>query len=276
MVVKVRKAKPKTEDRRRGSDTKLQSQDINVYRWFAVFIKCALELEGKSFKVEGKVHKVKFDRTHKWWKLIDLKTFPKTPKFIRSDNKLLPSQQSKLFDKLFYPKYRHLFLEKSTIIGMAEKVPQDYLSFNFPPNYPLKQMLSDVRNFYKDKEVKLKSGRKKRGEETRYTADIVLNDTNETLMRRLFHMLSIDMSTPLSKEFTNLDLYFSIQKRLYKNFKIPEIKRKNAGAWDSRSTATTRERYINDIKSTQRDRKFYKILILNLCKGEFPRIDKLI
>ena len=51
-------------------------------------------------------------------------------------------------------------------------------------------------------------------------------------------MLSIDMSTPLSKEFTNLDLYFSIQKRLYKNFKIPEIKRKNADAWDSRSSAS--------------------------------------
>ena len=27
-------------------------QDINVYRWFAVFIKCALELEGKSFTIK--------------------------------------------------------------------------------------------------------------------------------------------------------------------------------------------------------------------------------
>ena len=84
------------------------------------------------------------------------------------------------------------------------------------------------------------------------------------------------MSTPLSKESINLDLYFSIKKRLHKRFVITEIKRKNAGAWTGRSTASIREDFRNNIKSTQRDRKFYKLLILDLCKGEFLRIDKLI
>ena len=95
--VKVRKEKGKIEDRRRGRDKKLITQDINVYRWFAVFTKCALELEGQTFTLRDKTYPIKFDRTHKWWKLINLKSFPKTPKFIRFDNKLLPSQQSKLF-----------------------------------------------------------------------------------------------------------------------------------------------------------------------------------
>jgi hypothetical protein len=80
----------------------------------------------------------------------------------------------------------------------------------------------------------------------------------------------------LSKEFTNLDLYFNIQKRLHKRFVIPEIKRKNAGVWTGRSTARIREDFKNNIKSTQRDRKLYKLLILYLCKGEFQRIGKLI
>ena len=60
MVAKVRKKKRSYDDRRLGRDFKRQSQDINVYRWFAVFIKMALELEGQTFKVHNKIHKVKF------------------------------------------------------------------------------------------------------------------------------------------------------------------------------------------------------------------------
>jgi hypothetical protein len=166
-----------------------------------------------------------------------------------------------------------LFLEKSTIIGQASKVPHDYSSFHFPPDYPVRQMLSDVKNFYKNKEVKLKSGRKKRGEQSRYNADIVLNDSTESLMKRLFHTLSLDQSSP---DLTNLDLFFNIQKRMYKTFKIPEITRKNAGTWDGRSTRSSRQDYESNIRSTQRDKRHYKTLILNLCKGQFPKIDKLI
>jgi hypothetical protein len=270
--VKVRRKKGLIEDRRRGSDDKLLTQDINLYRWFAVFTKCALELEGQTFTLRDKTYPIKFDKNHKWWKLIDLKSFPKSPKFIRFENKLLPSQQSKLFGG-FHKRYRDLFLEKSTIIGQASKVPHDYSSFHFPPDYPVRQMLSDVKNFYKNKEVKLKSGRKKRGEQSRYNADIVLNDSTESLMKRLFHTLSLDQSSP---DLTNLDLFFNIQKRMYKTFKIPEITRKNAGTWDGRSTRSSRQDYESNIRSTQRDKRHYKTLILNLCKGQFPKIDKLI
>ena len=273
MVAKVRKKKRSYDDRRLGRDFKRQSQDINVYRWFAVFIKMALELEGQTFKVHNKTHKVKFNRNHKWWKLINLKSFPKSPKFIRFDYKLMPSQQSKLFDNFFYPKYRDLFMEKSTIIGMAAKIPDDYTSMHFPPNYPIKSILSDVRQFYKDKEVKLKSGRKSKGQENRNTADIVLENTSEELMRRLFNTLSIDLSSP---ELTNLDIYFNVQKRMFKKFVIPTITRANAGAWDSRSTRSSRQDYETQIRLTQRDRRFAKILILNLCNGIFPKIDKVI
>ena len=51
MVAKVRRKKRSYDDRRLGRDLKRQSQDINVYRWFAVFIKMALELEGQTFNV---------------------------------------------------------------------------------------------------------------------------------------------------------------------------------------------------------------------------------
>ena len=140
--VKVRRKKGLIEDRRRGSDDKLLTQDINLYRWFAVFTKCALELEGQSFTIKYKTYPIKFDRTHKWWKLIDLKSFPKTPKFIRFDNKLLPSQQSKLFDDYFWKRYRPLFQEKSTIIGEAinRSNVDDYYSIHFPKNYSLNAM----------------------------------------------------------------------------------------------------------------------------------------
>lgn len=273
MVVKVRRKLGSDDDRKLGGDGSRQTQIINGYRWFAVFIKCALELEGQTFTLRGKTYPIKFDRNHKWWKLIDLKSFPKTPKFIRSDKKLLPSQQSKLFNNYFYPKYRDLFQEKSTIIGKAAKVPEDYTSLHFPPDYPVKQMLSDVRKFYKDKEVKLKSGRKKRGEQSRYNADIVLNDNSEYLMRRLFHTLRIDISSP---EFTNLDIFFNVQKSMFKNFKIPEITRKNANTEGGRSTRSSRQDFDVNIRGTQRDRRFVKTLILNLCNGVFPKIDKLI
>ena len=76
---KVRKKLKSFEDRRIGHDSGRFKQDINIYRWFAVFIKCGLELEGKTFSIRGKNYKLKFDTNHKWWKLIDLKSIKKKP-----------------------------------------------------------------------------------------------------------------------------------------------------------------------------------------------------
>ena len=276
-MVKVRKKLKTFEDRRIGHDSGRFKQDINIYRWFAVFIKCGLELEGKSFVVRGKTHKLKFDTNHKWWKLIDLKQIKKTTKLIKSDYKSVPKSIDQLFNGMFLTKYRNLFNEKRTIIGVAD-LQQDHTLMQVPDNYPIKSILSDIRHWYSQKEVKLRNGKgRKKGEtkgNTRSTADIVLDLTNEEVMKRLFHTLRIDQTNP---KFTNLDIYFHRMKSMNKKFVIPNIVRSNMkGARDTRVTQTNRMEYDSDIRSTQRDIRYYKTLLLNLSKGVFPKFDNLI
>ena len=114
---KTHKKKRSYEDRRLGRDNKRITQDINIYRWFAIFIKCALELEdyNEIFKVRGKNYKVKFNRNHKWWKLIDLNRFPKTNTYTTRHKRLIqqryrsekiPTQMKKLSDEFWF-KYKH-------------------------------------------------------------------------------------------------------------------------------------------------------------------------
>ena len=278
-MVRIRKKLKSYEDRRIGHDSGRFKQDINVYRWFAVFIKCALELEGKSFTIKGKVHKVKFDRSHKWWKLIDLKSIKKTTKLIKSDYKSVPKSIDQLFNGMFLPKYRNLFNEKTTIIDEAV-VRQNHTLIQIPPNYPIKSIVSDIKHWYSKKEVKLRTRKTKKGN-SRSTADIVLDLTSEDVMKRLFHILRIDQTNP---NFTNLDIYFHRtfiinKKHKFKNglTGIPKIVRSNRkGARDTRVTQTIRTDYNSDIRSTQRDIRYYKILLLNLCKGVFPKCDNLI
>lgn len=276
-MVKVRKILKSFEDRRIGHDNGRFKQDINVYRWFAVFIKCGLELEGKTFSIRGKNHKLKFDTNHKWWKLIDLKSIKKTPKIIKSDYKSVPKSIDQLFNGMFMQKYRNLFNEKKTIIGEAD-ILQDHTLMQIPENYPIKSILSDIRNWYSQKEVKLrvKKGRQK-GEtkgNTRGSADILLDLTNEEVMKRLFHTLRIDQTKP---DLTNLDIFFQRTKVMNKKFVIPEIVRTNRkGGRDTKTTQTTRGEYDSEIRSTQRDIRYYKILLLNLSKGVFPKFDNLI
>jgi len=276
-MVKVRKKLKSFEDRRIGHDSGRFKQDINIYRWFAVFIKCALELEGKSFVVRGKTHKLKFDTNHKWWKLIDLKQIKKTTKLIKPDYKSVPKSIDQLFNGMFLTKYRNLFNEKKTIIGEAD-VLQDHTLMQVPDNYPIKSILSDIRHWYSQKEVKLRNGKgRKKGEtkgNTRSTADIVLDLTNEEVMKRLFHTLRIDQSSP---DLTNLDIYFQRTKSMNKKFVIPNIVRSNMkGARDTRVTQTNRMEFNTHIRSTQRDIRYYKTLLLNLSKGVFPKFDNLI
>jgi len=271
-MVRIRKKLKSYEDRRIGHDSGRFKQDINVYRWFAVFIKCALELEGKSFTIKGKVHKVKFDRSHKWWKLIDLKSIKKTTKLIKSDYKSVPKSIDQLFNGMFLPKYRNLFNEKTTIIDEAV-VRQDHTLIQIPPNYPIKSIVSDIKHWYSKKEVKLRTRKTKKGN-SRSTADIVLDLTSEDVMKRLFHILRINQTMT---NLTNLDIYFQRMKSMNKKFVIPDIQRINAkGGVGGKTTKTSRQDYESEIRSTQRDIRFYKILLLNLCKGVFPKCDNLI
>ena len=276
--VKVRKKLESFEDRRIGHDSGRFKQDINIYRWFAVFIKCGLELEGKTFSIRGKNYKLKFDTNHKWWKLIDLKQIKKTTKLIKSDYKSVPKSIDQLFNGMFLTKYRNLFNEKRTIIGEAD-LQQDHTLMQIPDNYPIKSIISDVRHWYSQKEVKLRSHRqgRRKGEtkgNTRGTADIQLDLTNEEVMKRLFHTLRIDQTNP---NFTNLDIFFHRMKSMNKKFVIPEIVRTNRkGGRDTKTTQTTRGEYDSEIRSTQRDIRYYKTLLLNLSKGVFPKFDNLI
>ena len=278
-MVTRRKVLKQKVSRRIGHDGDRLIQDINAYRWFCVFIKSALELEGKSFTIKGKVHKLKFDRDHKWWKFIDLKQIKKTPKLINPNYKLVPKNIDQLFNGMFMPKYRKLFNEKSTLFD--EAVRDGYTVIQVPPNYASYKMIADIKSWYSKKEVKLKFQNVAKGKSTS-NADIILDThSSEDLMKRLFHTLRIDQTNP---KFTNLDIYFhrtfSINKsHVFKNGSkgIPKIERSNMkGARDTRVTQTNRMEYNSEIRSTQRDIKYYKILLLNLGKGVFPKFDNLI
>ena len=272
MVIR-RKAKKQKVTRRVGHAGDRLVQDINVYRWFCVFIKCGLELEGKSFKISGKVHKLKFERNHSWWNLIDLKQIKKTPKIIKPDFKLVPKSIDQLFHGMFLPKYRELFNEKSTIFEEAT-VRQGYSLIQVPPNYSSYKMIADIKHWYSKKEVKMKFQKISKGK-SNSNADIVLDThSSEDLMKRLFHTLRIDQTMP---DITNLDKYFELEETINKKFKRPEIVRSNmAHAIGSRGSQTNRMDFISQIRSTQRDRKYYKVLLLNLAKGVFPKFDVVI
>ena len=271
-MVRKRKILKQIIRRRIGHEGGRFVQDINVYRWFSVFIKCALELEGKSFTIKGKVHKLKFDRSHNWWKLIDLKSIAKTKKLIVADYKSVPKSIDQLFNGMFLRKHRDLFNEKSTIIDEAV-IRDNHTLVQIPPNYSIKKVISDIKYWYSQKEVKMKFVNRGKGKQTN-NADIVLDLTNEEVMKRLFQTLRIDQSNP---DLTNLDIFFQRSKAMNKKFVIPEIVRSNRkGARDTRSTQTTRGEYDSEIRSTQRDIRFYKILLLNLAKGTFPKFDNII
>ena len=260
-MVKSRKTLKQKVSRRIGHKGDRLVQDINVYRWFSVFIKCALELEGKSFTIKNKDHKLKFDRNHKWWKLIDLKQIKKTPKLINPNYKLVPKNIDQLFN------------EKPTIFEEAV-VRRGYSVIQVPPNYPSYKMIADIKHWYSQKEVKLKFQNVGKGKSNN-NADIVLDThTSEDLMKRLFQTLRIDQTMP---KLNNLEKYFERTEVLDKKFKRPEIVRSNMkGARDTRVTQTNRMDFISQIRSTQRDIKYYKILLLNLAKGVFPKFDSLI
>ena len=179
--------------------------------------------------------------------------------------------------KQFEAKYKHLFVEKSTIFNpMKNEIPSDYEVIAFPKDYPIRKRISDMRLNYKEKEVKLKRGRKKIGKEkdSKTNADIVLENSSEELMRRLFNTLSIAKSQP---KIRNLDIHFQVRKRIFKE-SIPTIEKlKSAsGLIKGARVRTTRQKYDAKIRATQRDRRWAKILLINLCNGVFPKIDKVI
>ncbi len=252
----------KTPEQRRLSkrDFSQLSVDRTVYRWFGVWIKVLKELEGQSVQYSNKKHKLGFSN-HKWWKQINTNKIPKTPKFIRPDIKNLPRDINN-FGNAFFDRYRHLFLEKMPIFDPRENIPEDYDTFSFPPNMPIRDRLQIVREKYKQKEVKRTSN----------TAEIELRGfDSEQLMKRIFHTFRLEMSTDFG---TNLDLNFAVQKIMNKNFVKPQIiKIPRTGAPGSRQRSNV-SKFDYNIRQTQRDRLWARRLLVNLGKGEFPRYNR--
>jgi len=268
------------ELRKIGEDDSVVPNDINTYRWFFTFLKCAKELNGTTFTISKKKHKIQFDKNHPWWKMINLKDIPTEPRLLREEFKGLSTEIDRMFNGKLWVKYKHLFTNRTTIVGNAEEVPEDFQSFHFPPDYSTRMKLRVIREFSRNQEVKKKSGRKVQRRKT--NAKIDLGDAQEFLMRRLFHTIRLDQSVKLK----NIDLFFKVNKILYKKFVIPEIIRVNAYAekgdgYATRGAVGTRpktniDKFESEIRMTQRDRRFAKILIINLSKGVFPKIDKVI
>ena len=276
-MVKTRKAKEAREDRRVGKDLKRLPQDINIYRWFSVYIKCIKELEGRTLTIRSKKYKVGFS-SHKWWDIIDPKSIPITPRFIRESNTNLPRDIDRFFNVNFWHNNRDVFLDKTTIFPEADiiETPKDYNTFHFPKDYPIKKHIADLKQWYKSSELITKKvrGRSISGANTKHNAQIVLDNSSEEILKRLFHTLRIELT---NEKLTNLDIYFQVQKAMYKKFQIPEITRKNAQTGiGGKTTRTSRADYEYEIRKTQRDRRFVKILLINLSNGAFPKLDRLI
>jgi len=260
------------DTRRRGHDDRRMATDIHICRWFSLFLKITKELEDRKVKLElfGKQHLVKLNRSENWFKKIDLNKLPKTPKFLRFEFKNYYKDTSSYFDNYFWLKYRDLFQEpKTQFIQNFNNVDMDkYDVVIVPKHFSQREARSDFLNLYQQKEVKLKKGRKKTGE-SRHKADIVLTGAKDEVLKRLFHIFRISQTK--NDEMTNLDIYSNYQNQIFKRPLIQVVRKtKDSGK------EKTKDDYESQIRSTQRDIRQAKILILNLCKGHFPITDKLL
>jgi hypothetical protein len=266
MSVKRRTSFRTPEQRRlRKEDFSRISVDRPVYRWFAVWCKVLKELEGQSVEVRQKKFKLGFSN-HQWWNLISTKQIPKSPKFIRSDIKNLPRDINK-FNNAFFDRYRPHFIEPSTTFSPTLSEMADNLKggsfIHIPDDYPIRSILDDIRTWYTEKEKKSKP---------RKSARIILDQVDDNLMKRIFHTFRLSLTTNLD----NLQLHFQVQKIMSKRFEIPKIERENAkGGLGSRTTGTIRSDYLSEIKKTQRDKQFAKLLLINLGRGSFPKIKRI-
>ncbi len=268
---KTRKKRQYTEDRRLGKDGERVGQDINIYRWFALFLKITKELEDKKVKFDllGKRYPIKINTSHHWYKKINVKTLPKSPKFLRFDIKNFYRDTRAFFDGYFWQKYRPLFLEPKTkqVNNLNNIDLEKYDVVALPKSLSQRQKLSDIRNFLEQQEVKYRKGRRKLGT-SRHKAEIAIEGAKDNVLKRLFHTFRLFQTK--KNNFTTLDVYSHYMNQIYKQPLIKIVRKtKHSGS------AKTMKDYESQIRNTMRDIRFTKILILNLCKGKFPVMKKL-
>ena len=126
--------------------------------------------------------------------------------------------------------------------------------------------------------VSKKRGRKKTGQnDGQFKADVVLYGAKDLVLKRLFHMFRIHQCMS-NEDFTFFDVWNNYENQINKRplVQIKIIKEDNISDENFKRTKTNIQDYESQIRMTQRDVRQAKILILNLCKGQFPITDKLI
>ncbi len=298
--------------RRIGTDGSRISTDIHVYRWFWCFLKVAKELEDQNqkLKIQNKVYQIKINRSHKWFKLINIDKFSKSIKINNADIKNFYAKVKRLFNNDFYPKYRKLFLEPITkVIETKEQLKKiDVDNYNiiiFPKKNSHRRNLIDLNIINKNSKEK-----KSRGFKPETQAQIAITGRN-TILKRLFHTFRIlhnqeQLNKSKNKSLNNLELFNELQDQLKIDLKLEvkdEIIKKYADDIIAQDRITQTWHYneyadnykgkliqpkklvmrkypykyfSKQLKSFSRDYKQAKILIINLCNGKFPYFNRVI
>ena len=300
---KLKHIKSLDREARRKKDGSTLAQDIHYYRHFLCFIKIALELERKrtKFTIFNESHSVKFNRKHRWYKLIDLKSFPRNIKFLEKKISGITTKVKKLVDTnpgLFWKFRKHFLLPQVKKVDSSKTKdfdPSKYDVFVVPKNKTINENLNEIRTYLRTETTSIRKGQKLKKDKG---ADIQFSYGRDSYLQKLFYILLIRYTNP---KFTNFEVYNHLQNRLYKRplikiekrVSVEQVKKSEdlygvrdydkEGRWGKkkqvknlRQTATTTEQYEIEIRNTMRDIKYAKIIILNLCKGEFPRYDKII
>jgi len=273
------------EFRRIGRDQTYMSTDIHIVRWFSMFLKLTKELEDKKTKFElyGKTHQIKIDTSKSWFKKIKVNELPKSLKFLRFKYENYNRDTKRYFDNYFFTKYRPLFIEPQTMFvnSPSEVDTNKYDLVAIPKHLNFTSKKSSFINLLNSDEkvlVSKKRGRKKTGQnDGQFKADVVLYGAKDLVLKRLFHMFRIHQCMS-NEDFTFFDVWNNYENQINKRplVQIKIIKEDNISDENFKRTKTNIQDYESQIRMTQRDVRQAKILILNLCKGQFPITDKLI
>ena len=297
--------------RRIGKDGSKLSTDIHVYRWFWCFLKLTKELEDKKEKLEinNKSYDVKIDRSHNWFKLINIDRFSKSKNINTKEITKFYGKVKKLFNQDFFPKYRHLFLEPTSkeINSLDElyKINLDnYKIILFPKENSHRRNIKDLNTINKNSKDKKSYGYKP------ITRAKISIRGRDDILKRLFHTFRIvynEEKSPkiLKKSLSNFELYNLLQTQLKTNLKL-EVKDELLNKYDDHVVIDRiRSEYRYDdladnfkgkiiqkkklvmrkypykyfskqLKSFSRDYRQAKILIINLCNGKFPYFNNII
>ena len=268
--------------RRRGGDGSRMASDIHLYRWFALFLNVAKELEKKNIKIEvlDKKYSVKINRSHHWFKKINVDRFPNIS-FLNFEIKNFYSKTKNFFDGYFWSRYRHLFQEpKTELVSSVKDIDTEKFDVVvFPKHFTVRERRDDLQAIFQNLETRTNRKTRSKKTENRFKADISLPHTKDDLLKRLFHTFRIHHTK--KKNMTILDVFSHYQNQIYKSPLIQiqkEIKHRSIQSSDRYATrpTTNKSRYDAQVRSTFRDIKYSKFLILNLCKGHFPVYDKLL